>query len=546
MRRTRERSNYDRRPGRGRLAALAAVTCLMALITSFAGRSPSAAALSRPDFQSGSVHLTRDSAPKSKRVAAKSPRTSSSAVPAIVSQSQSAGSQSGVIGGALFGGTRMLAADSAALGRKPAIIRVYYTFGEAFPKPWQAPVMAQGSTLLISLDTFSPGPTYDSIAAGHYDGYILTFLKAVNSNAVKYRLGAIYMAFEHEVNFPTHHQGLGTPAEFVRAWDHIHQLAASAGLNWNQGGQLHWVLILSHLTYANNTSVAQYWPGAKEVDIVGADGYDGFGCGSPRPTTPLAVFGPVVAWAHTHGNFPVFLAEWGASNGNVPAQTTYIQQMQAFVTDNPEVAAALYWDSAVVSCSYVVSGQSLAALAAMGHSAALQGHIGSTQAPGYWAYSAAGNVYNEGGAPWFGSEAGQGVTTVVGMAATSDGRGYWLVTSSGTVYAFGNAPAVTFASHPAPIIGAVGHPTPAGGFWAYSAVGNVYNEGGAPWFGSEADRGIIDVSAMAATPDGKGYWLVTSNPADNPDVYSFGDATGGTSPIGPDHPITGAVADPNM
>jgi hypothetical protein len=291
--------------------------------------------------------------------------------------------RSGIAGGALFGGTASLVAEQGKLGRRLAIVRAYYSFGETFPRRRQVREMQQGSTLLVSLDTVPPGPSYDSIAAGHHDAYIRAFLSAVNHAAVKYHLGSIYMCFEHEANFPNHHKGLGTPAEFVRAWDHIHHLAEAAHLDWQQGGRLHWVLILSHRTYTGSVpswaggSVREYWPGTNEVDIVGADGYDSYGCKPTwkHPVTPRNVFGPVVTWARSHGDLPVFLAEWADTNAISAAQVSYIQGMQAFVAEHSEVAAALYWDNPGSGCSYTVSGKSLAALSVMGHSAALNGYI---------------------------------------------------------------------------------------------------------------------------------------------------------------------------
>lgn len=298
--------------------------------------------------------------------------------------SATARDRSGVAGGTLFGGNEALTKEQGQLGRKLAIVRSYHTFGDSFPSRADRRVLAGGNTLLVSLDTLPGGATYNSIAAGQHDGYILSFLRSVNSAAVGYHLGSIYMSFEHEVNFPNHHQGLGTPAEFVQAWDHIHQLAVAAHLDWQQGGRLHWVLILSHHSYAIPTPAfagppaSSFWPGNNEVDIVGADGYDSFGCGKAswhNPTTPSKVFGPVVRWAAAHGNLPVFIAEWGVANALTGAQLTYVQQMDALVSKTPEIAAALYWDSPGIGCSYTLSGARLGALSVMGHSGPLQGRI---------------------------------------------------------------------------------------------------------------------------------------------------------------------------
>ena len=42
---------------------------------------------------------------------------------------------SGVTGGALFGGTSPLLAEQGALGRKLAIVRLYYMIGQQFKSP---------------------------------------------------------------------------------------------------------------------------------------------------------------------------------------------------------------------------------------------------------------------------------------------------------------------------------------------------------------------------------------------------------------------------
>jgi len=51
--------------------------------------------------------------------------------------------------------------------------------------------------------------------------------------------------------------------------------------------------------------------------------------------------------------------------------------MQAFVAQHNSIVGALYWDTHVGNCDYKVNGDSasISALAAMGKSAALQGHV---------------------------------------------------------------------------------------------------------------------------------------------------------------------------
>jgi hypothetical protein len=213
----------------------------------------------------------------------------------------------------------------------------------------------------------------------------MAFLRAVNRAASQYRLGAIYVSFAHEPDSPRH-RWFGSPEQFVQAWDHIHYLAQSAHLDWNQGGRLHWVLILIHSSFTNGLA-NWFWPGAGEVDIVGADGYNSYACKAARrggnisnagndAVTPASIFNPAILFAHAHGGLSVFISEWGSDLSPAGAQSAFIRQMQAYVESNREIGAVMYWDSGV-HCNYSVNGNPLAiaALAEMGHSAALQGRV---------------------------------------------------------------------------------------------------------------------------------------------------------------------------
>jgi len=314
-------------------------------------------------------------------------------------ESAGTGSRSGVTGGALFGGNAPLVKVAGRLGRRLAIVRVYYRIGESFPTPESRQLMASGSTLVVSLDSVpGAGPGYASIVAGREDTAIGAFLRAVNQAAVTYHLGAIYICFEHEADNPNH-LALGSPSEFIQAWDHVHQLAQSGHLNWNDGGRLHWVLILEHDAYFRvlpqflrngGGGASAYWPGASEVDIVAADGYNHTGCknpgsagaaGSSQSVTPGELFDPVLSFAHSHGGLPVFITEWGSQAGYAFAgQPAFIAQMRAFVSANREIGAALYFDwrsAQSPRCSSIINNlpASVSAMAAMGHSPDLQGRV---------------------------------------------------------------------------------------------------------------------------------------------------------------------------
>jgi len=302
-------------------------------------------------------------------------------------RAHAAGTLAGVGNGVMFGGDVPLVPEESALGRNLAIVRVYDLLGQPFANRKMDSFMAHGSTILVSLDVYPGMPTYSSIAAGQHDATIASYLESMNQSAIHYRLSAIYFTFEHEANTAGHHTGLGTPAQFIQAWDHIHQIAVDHHLTWQQGGRIHFVLILTHFFY-NNGKAIQWWPGTNEVDIVAADGYNTGGCRTARkqhrpftygvtpPESPASLFTGVVHFAAAHGGLPVFIAEWGSvPYANPSVRVNWIQQMQSFVAANPAIHATLYWNSAVQQCNYILnnSASSLSALASMAHSPLMQG-----------------------------------------------------------------------------------------------------------------------------------------------------------------------------
>ena len=366
----RSRSDWRRKVG-----LLAALACLTALVAVACGSGPSGRA-------AGGGGAGGDSA----QAAQIQPATSGLVTPPSQmtrtghSRSSSrvhAAGMTGVMGSsALFGGTGTLVQQEPKLGRMLAIVRVYDHIGQPFPGPVNSRLMARGSTLLVSMD--STGTSFAAIAAGHQDAAIRTFLESVNQAAVSYHLAAIYICFEHEPDSPQH-RVLGSPAEFAQAWDHVHSIAASAHLDWNDGGRLHWVFIMIHSTYAHQWA-DRYWPGNGEVDVVAVDGYNSSTCGNsvqPAIVTPDWLFDPTLRYAVAHGGLPVFISEWGSDTSPAGVQSAFIRRMQSYVAAHSVIRAALYWDYYGPRCNYIVDNQpaSLAALAAMGHSTALQGRV---------------------------------------------------------------------------------------------------------------------------------------------------------------------------
>jgi CHAP domain len=98
-----------------------------------------------------------------------------------------------------------------------------------------------------------------------------------------------------------------------------------------------------------------------------------------------------------------------------------------------------------------------------------------------------------------------------------------LVAADGGVFTFGDAHFYgSMGARPlsAPIVAMAA--TPDGkGYWLVAADGGVFTFGDAHFYGSMGSTPLsAPVAGMAATPDGKGYWLVAADGG----VFTFGDA----------------------
>ncbi len=190
--------------------------------------------------------------------------------------------------------------------------------------------------------------------------------------------------------------------------------------------------------------------------------------------------------------------------------------------------------------------------------------VGAAATPlgrGFWAVSRSGEVVGLGDAAAIAPAPGAipADAAVVGIAPTPTGLGYWLVDSAGRVYPVGDAPdlgGMRVMSAIDQIAGITA--TPLGdGYWLVTSRGRVHAFGAAVAHGGLLDeidaQLVIDdfasladlqheartralahpIVAIASTPTGGGYWLVTVDGwvVGRGDAADFGDATPGGEAI---------------
>jgi Putative peptidoglycan binding domain/L,D-transpeptidase catalytic domain len=142
---------------------------------------------------------------------------------------------------------------------------------------------------------------------------------------------------------------------------------------------------------------------------------------------------------------------------------------------------------------------------------------------GYWLVAADGGIFSYGDAAFYGSTGSIRLNQpVVGMAAAPGGAGYWLVAADGGIFNYGTAPFLgSMGGTPlnAPIVGIAGD---ASGYWMAGRDGGVFDFG-TPFLGSMGGQSNPNpIRAIAATPDGGGYWLLPTTPPPLPPTLGPG------------------------
>ena len=159
-----------------------------------------------------------------------------------------------------------------------------------------------------------------------------------------------------------------------------------------------------------------------------------------------------------------------------------------------------------------------------------------TDSGGYWSFGAAPEVPSVPGGLLGGVSCVPGTCLAVGETYGATSPEYQTLAMMG--------PFASSASHlNKPVVGMAA--TPDGkGYWLVASDGGIFTYGDAGFYGSTgALRLNAPIVGMAATPDGKGYWLVASDGG----IFTYGDAgfDGSAGNIKLNKPIVGMAATPD-
>lgn len=194
------------------------------------------------------------------------------------------------------------------VGRPIAVERVFRRWEDPFITDDDVWSRDRGHILLLSWnsgrrDTSTYVPWAD-IAAGLHDHEI-----DARADALRAYGGPVVFVFHHEPNNGGPDGGsAGTATDYIAAYRRVHERFAAAGLTNVVHG---WVLFASQF---GNGTADDWYPGDDVVDLVGADGYNWYGCSGRSWETwksPAQIFTRFRDWAVARGK-PMMVAEWAS------------------------------------------------------------------------------------------------------------------------------------------------------------------------------------------------------------------------------------------
>lgn len=194
-----------------------------------------------------------------------------------------------------------VAAYTDMVGKSPNLLEYYAEWGAGFDASGVRNAWQHGSLTLMSWEPFHI--TMADIAAGKGDAYLRKYATAVRTLNLP-----VVMDFADEFNggwenWGTHHV---TPAQYVAAWRHIHDMFVEVG-----AGTVIWAWSPNVINPVKNVRLKPYYPGDGYVDWVGMVGY--FTIGSDNAFS--SVFGPTMNEVRTFTKRPFVIIETAAEPG---------------------------------------------------------------------------------------------------------------------------------------------------------------------------------------------------------------------------------------
>lgn len=239
-------------------------------------------------------------------------------------------------------------------GRRFDLVYTFHDINDRVPSAFDSAVVGSGAVLHLSVDARDyadpdrASVTWASVARGEHDAELREQARGIAGLHER-----VFVTFDHEADQPSH-AALGSPADFVRAWRHVHRLFDANGAD-----NVVWVWVM--LGWAPSFPVAaRMWPGNRYVDWISWDAYNDAGCRTGPVTTSRQrsfadVALPFLRWVHRTGpqigmdiRKPLMISETGtlAYVEGSAAELAWYRGMSQVLRSHPQIRAVTLWDHA--------------------------------------------------------------------------------------------------------------------------------------------------------------------------------------------------------
>ena len=131
------------------------------------------------------------------------------------------------------------------------------------------------------------------------------------------------------------------PADYAKAWAKVRQVVRTAG---GARIRLMWAPYVRSIPDTPENAITAYFPGASQVDLVGASGYNFGQVGGLAWTEPEALFEDVYRQVSALSPKPFWVAETASTN-NGGSKAQWIAQLAGLRTAIPNLAGVVWYDA---------------------------------------------------------------------------------------------------------------------------------------------------------------------------------------------------------
>jgi hypothetical protein len=217
---------------------------------------------------------------------------------------------------------------AAKIGKRPNLLAFYAAWGDGYDAQGVRRAWAAGALPMVSWEPFKP--SLAAIAAGATDDYLEKFAEDVRTVNIP-----VAISFGHEMNGFWYPWGTrkNKPADFVRAWRHIHDVFQRVGAT-----NVIWVWSPNVINPVPKVPLWPYYPGDAYVDWIGMVGYyTRFGS-----HTFNTLYGPTMRTARKFSRKPFIITETASEPG--PRKRVDIADLFTGVVASPDVVGFVWFN----------------------------------------------------------------------------------------------------------------------------------------------------------------------------------------------------------